>query len=294
MKKKIVCLLLFAMLLVSGALPVYASGIPGTGEGVGSNWQVSFTQAGEVEDNLGTAGSVNDMISTMQPGDEVTVSVKLTNENSDTTDWYMKNTITRSMEDAQATGGAYSYNLVYDDFSGTPLVLYSSESVGGDNNQGLNDVDSRIKDDYFYLGSIAGGQSGTVRLTVGLDGETQGNSYMDKVANLTMNFAVERQPQGTADGDGDTRVRTVRREVGGNQVIYVDDAAGQAAARRTVYIGDEGVPLAGNRNIVRTSDEMNLFPYVLAACISGSMLLFFALFTFAGRKKEEEEGGAAG
>lgn len=274
MKKKIVCLLLFVMLLVPGSLPAYAAEDTGAGDHVSDDWKVSFTEAGRVEDNLGSGSSANDRIGTMQPGDEITVSVALSNENSATTHWYMKNTITKSMEEAQATGGAYSYNLVYVDPSGSPLTLYSSESVGGDDSAGLKAVDSRIGEEYFYLGSIAGGQHGTVRLTVGLDGETQGNSYMDKVANLTMNFAVEPQP-GTTGGGGGRNTRTVRREVVNNQIVFIDD---------------EGVPLARNTNIVRTSDEMNLFPYVLTACVSGSLLLMFAVFALVGRKKEEEEG----
>ena len=275
MKKKIVCLLLSVMLLVPGSLTAYAAEDTGAGDHVSDDWKVSFTEAGRVEDNLGSGSSANDRIGTMQPGDEITVSVALANENSETTYWYMKNTITKSMEEAQATGGAYSYNLVYVDPSGNPVTLYSSESVGGDDSAGLKAVDSRIGEEYFYLGSIAGGQRGTVRLTVGLDGETQGNSYMDKVANLTMNFAVEPQPGTTGGGSGGRNTRTVRREVVNNQIVFIDD---------------EGVPLSRNTNIVRTSDEMNLFPDVLTACVSGSLLLMFAVFALVGRKKEEEEG----
>lgn len=35
------------------------------------------------------------------------------------------------------------------------------------------------------------GENGTVNLTVGLDGESQGNIYQDTLAKLMMNFAVE-------------------------------------------------------------------------------------------------------
>lgn len=308
MKKKMFCLALLVGLLVSGTMTAYATGSAdadntGTGSGNGADstdtgstggdsdtdsvsgnavnvtgdWVVTYTADGKMSDNLGSAGTINDRIATMQPGDTTTVSVALANGNSAVTHWYMKNTITKSMEDAAGMGGAYTYELVYIDPAGARTVLYTSETVGGDDNSGLLDVDSRLGE-YFYLGVIANGQSGRIDLTVGLDGETQGNSYQSKVANLSMNFAVEPQPgiSGGGGGGGKTHHRTVKREVVNNEVVYIDE---------------DGVPLARDTDIVRTSDEMNLLPYVLVACISGILLLVVAFF---GKKdqEEEKEGGA--
>lgn len=288
MKKKIVSLILLVGLLVSGTMTVYATGNTDTGSVSGSDvsgnetfsnltgdWVVTYTEAGRVSDNLGSSNSINDRMAEMQPGDTMKVSVALTNRNSAVAHWYMKNTITKSMEDVATMAGAYTYELVYVDPAGTPNVLYTSETVGGDSGKGLLEVDSRLTD-YFYLGAIANGQSGRIDLTVGLDGETQGNSYQTKVANLSMNFAVEPQPQIPGGGGGKTHHRTVTREVVNNEVVYLDE---------------DGVPLAQTTDFVRTSDEMNLFPYVMAACISGFLLLIVAFLGMKDRK-EEEEGGA--
>ncbi len=280
MKKKMFCLMLLVGLLISGTMTAYATGNTDTG---GSNvpqgdWNVIFTSAGRVEDNLGGSSMINDRISTMQPGDKITVSVILRNQYNNTTHWYMKNTIIDSMEEAGASGGAYGYKLAYVDPAGTETVLFTSQKVGGENSDGLKELEKDNKlNDYFYLGGLAGGQGAKVMLTVELDGETQGNSYQDKVANLSMNFAVEPQPQssGSGGGGGKTHHRTIKREVVNNEVVYLDE---------------DGVPLARNTEIVATSDEKNLFPYVLAACISGSLLLLLAFFALNDRKREE--GGA--
>ena len=280
MKKKMFCLMLLVGLLISGTMTAYATGNTDTG---GSNvpqgdWNVIFTPAGRVEDNLGGSSMINDRISTMQPGDKITVSVILGNQYNNTTHWYMKNTIIDSMEEAGASGGAYGYKLAYVDPAGTETVLFTSQKVGGENSDGLKELEKDNKlNDYFYLGGLAGGQGAKVMLTVELDGETQGNSYQDKVANLSMNFAVEPQPQssGSGGGGGKTHRRTIKREVVNNEVVYLDE---------------DGVPLARNTEIVATSDEKNLFPYVLAACISGSLLLLLAFFALNDRKKE---GGGA-
>lgn len=280
MKKKMFCLMLLVGLLISGTMTAYATGNTDTG---GSNvpqgdWNVIFTPAGRVEDNLGGSSMINDRISTMQPGDKITVSVILGNQYNNTTHWYMKNTIIDSMEEAGASGGAYGYKLAYVDPAGTETVLFTSQKVGGENSDGLKELEKDNKlNDYFYLGGLAGGQGAKVMLTVELDGETQGNSYQDKVANLSMNFAVEPQPQssGGSGGGGKTHRRTIKREVVNNEVVYLDE---------------DGVPLARNTEIVATSDEKNLFPYVLAACISGSLLLLLAFFALNDRKREE--GGA--
>lgn len=279
MKKKIFSLVLLAGLLLSGAMTAYAAG--GAGDG---GWYVTYTADGNMSQNL-TAAEWDKTLSEMQPGDKITVNVSLTNTNSVSTDWYMRNNVVSSMENdkaksgEQAKDGAYSYKLTYYPPTGDPIVLYTSDRVGGDGSKGLEELksDERLSD-HFYLGKLGSGQSGRVELAVGLDGETQGNSYQGKAANLEMNFAVEREPQASGGGGGGkTHHRTITRQVINNEVVYLDE---------------DGVPLARNTDIVRTSDETKFYPYILAACISGSLLLILAFFGFASRKDEEKEGGA--
>lgn len=277
MRKKMFCLVLLVGLLISGTMTAYAKDAAdaGSDEVNAGKWNVTFTEAGKMQDNLGGSNAINDELSTMQPGDKITVSVSLSNSYNDTTYWYMKNTIINSLEEADGLGGAYGYKLVYvDPTKPEPQVLFASEKVGGEGSAGLEDLEKNGRlNDYFYLGGLEKGQSAKVMLTVELDGETQGNSYQDKVANLSMNFAVEPQP--TRSGSVNTHHQTITREVINDEVVYVDE---------------DGVPLAQTTDIVKTSDDMKMFPYVLAACISGSLLMLFVLLGLKDRRKEEEGG----
>jgi hypothetical protein len=73
-------------------------------------------------------------------------------------------------------------------------TIYSSTSVGGEKEttagKGLNEATNSL-DKFFYLKTLEPGEGGSVKLLVGLDGESQGNIYQDTLAKLMMNFAVE-------------------------------------------------------------------------------------------------------
>ena len=187
MKKKIFCLLL--MLVVLSLMPLSASA-----ESYDSkDWYVTFTSGQKMNSNF-DSGSIDSLVGGLQPGDTLNIRVRLKNEYSKTVDWYMKNEVLRSLETSTASGGGYSYVLNYTHPNGSVDVLYSSDRVGGENPvanyEGLKEATSNLKD-YFYLDSIAAGNAGYVDLTVTLDGETQGNDYQTKSADLTMRFAVE-------------------------------------------------------------------------------------------------------
>ena len=190
MKKKIFCLLL--MLVVLSLMPLSASA-----ESYDSkDWYVTFTSGQKMNSNF-DSGSIDSLVGGLQPGDTLNIRVRLKNEYSKTVDWYMKNEVLRSLETSTASGGGYSYVLNYTHPNGSVDVLYSSDRVGGERDpetssvpEGLKEATSNLKD-YFYLDSIAAGNAGYVDLTVALDGETQGNDYQTKSADLTMRFAVE-------------------------------------------------------------------------------------------------------
>ena len=135
-------------------------------------------------------------VSEMQPGDEVTFSVNIKNDSDISTKWYMSNDVLSSLEDAQsvAENGGYTYILTYTDPDGKEDTIYSSTSVGGEKEttagKGLNEATNSL-DDFFSLDTLEPGENGAVNLTVGLDGESQGNIYQDTLAKLMMNFAVE-------------------------------------------------------------------------------------------------------
>lgn len=273
MKKKMFCLALLVGLLASGSMTAYATESKDIGH-TSNGGAVEYTAAGKMKDDFNVEGGINDTISAMQPGDTVVIDVDLKNSNGALTHWYIKNEIAQSMREADDRGGAYTYNLTYIDPAGSSTVLYDSFVSGSEEGrQGLKAVEGMLSNesDYFYLGEVASGKSGKIQMKVTLDGETLGNAYQEQIAKLNLSFAVEAQPQGA------TQYRTVTRQIVNDEVVYVTE---------------DGVPLAGN-GLVKTGDETDLFPYVLAACLSGVLLLIVVFFGVKDRKKEEEGGAMA-
>lgn len=253
MKRKFMVLLLAFCLMSCMALDVHAEEVNGK-----SGLQVTFTSGGEMSTNF-SGQSLTDEIRGAQPGDTINLTLNLKNENANDTNWYMTNEVLSSLEDdSEAAGGAYTYILTYTNSEGEETVLYSSDTVGGmdegDRPQevgaGLNEATYALED-YFYLDTYSYGQGGTITLQVVLDGETQVNSYMDTLARLQMNFAVEYVPR----------------------LTYVDETVTDDSAIRTT--------------IVRTGDDTNLVPFFIAMACSGGLLLALAIYNVKQGKKEK-------
>ncbi len=248
MKKKLFSFLLAVGLLATLTVPVFADTIQG-----GSNWKVTFTANNKMESNFSTADLEN-VAGEMQPGDTAIITLGLENNNKTATDWYMTNKVLSSLEDSSnAQGGAYTYILTYHDKDGNATTLFSSDTVGGDSTtggEGLHGATGALED-YFYLDTLKSGEKGSITLEVGLDGETQGNSYQNTLADLQMNFAVELNESGTAPTGG-----TSGRSPG---------------------------------SVVKTGDETALTPFILAATISGTLLLLLCIYGKKSRRKEEKE-----
>lgn len=231
--KKIITLLLVASLLVLPVSTAFANDYPVPGGSV--EWDGS-----KLNSNL---ENVNKVIGEMQPGDTLTYTVDLKNTGSKNTDFWMSNKVLASFEDvAEATGGAYTYRLEYQGPGGSQL-FYNSASVGGDEEKGLYGVEDSIDQKaYFFLGSLAKGESGTVTLFVKLDGETQGNAYQDKDAGLELIFGVE-------ENEPTTTTKTENKTV--NKTVTVP--------------GD-----------VKTGDDFNMLPFSIAAIAAGILLIVVA------------------
>lgn len=161
---------------------------------------------------------IADAVTNLQPGDEVTFTVEYKNAYSESTDWYMENSIAQTLEKATAkkavegTGeaekGGYTYELIQHDKSGNENVIFSNAEVGGDEGT-VQDLKNRKKeltglepstnalDDWFYIDTLKKNESGSVVLHVAFDGETEVNDYMDTDGELNVRFAVELTPKGT-------------------------------------------------------------------------------------------------
>ena len=134
-------------LLLAVSMTAYAEDRQGA-----SGWQVSF-DGKKMESNF-TQGGMNDEVNAMQPGDSVELTITLKNNFSGSANWYMKNEVLQSLEDAgDAAGGAYDYLLTYTDAAGETSTLYSSEKFGGDGRiggVGLHGATTTLED-YFFL-----------------------------------------------------------------------------------------------------------------------------------------------
>lgn len=182
---------------------------------VGDGWKTWF-DGEQVESNFSRRDILN-VIGEMQPGDSVTLKIGIENQDNSGSDWYMRNQVLESLEKKgnPASGGAYTYRLSYVGADGNETVFFDSDSVGGeDSDEGLKEATSSMEE-WFYVDNIAPSRSGSISLTVALDGETQGNNYQNTLAELELAFAVEpdrervnNNPSGGggsgSGGDGDS------------------------------------------------------------------------------------------
>lgn len=260
MKKKILCLVMAAIMTVGTAATAYAEDFKSD-----KNWQVTF-DGDEMNSNFSSKEMAEEIYGIL-PGDTMELQVDIKNAGKEQTDWYMSNEVLQSLEKgSQAEGGAYTYVLTYYDPSGTEAVLYDSETVGGEGTshmgEGLEQATNSL-DDFFYLDRLDAVKAGSVHLKVILDGETQGNAYQNTLARLQMNFAVEKVAPSTITVKGEDTV--IRKTVTG--------------ASNTV-----------KETITRpkTGDTTNILLYSTIALISGVVLLVFGILSMKKRRENEK------
>ena len=250
--KKIFCVFWTLCLLSALTLSAFAESL------VHDPVHVTFTAGSEMDSDYSNA-DIRDALAVLQPGDDITVTIVLKNENAENADWYMTNEVLHSLEDQSlsANGGAYTYRLTYTSVEREQYVLYSSDTVGGEENVGgvigLHEATQGLED-YFYLETMQTGEDGYITLYVALDGETQGNDYMNTLADLQMNFAVE--------AGNNTPTRTPLASTVANE---------------------NGTTVS---QLVKTGDEMDLFPYYMLMLISGYLLFLLAVDRYRRSKKE--------
>lgn len=216
----------------------------------GDGWLVTYTKDGKMSDNYSSEQYI-DKIGELQPGDDITFTVSLKHENDKDADWYLSNDVVKSLEAGKAEGSAYGYLLTYTG-PGQSRTLYDSSAVGGDDTEGLKEATNAMEE-FLYLDKLSKGQSGTVKLLVTLDGETEGNDYFNTLARLNMRFAVEASDP-TKTTPPPTKTTTPPP--------------------------------------VKTGDETDLFPFYVIMTVSGLLLLVIAIMSVRNRKREREAQGA--
>lgn len=233
-----------------------------------TGWYVEYNSAGRLVDNY-TQKSWADNVSQLQPGDDITLSIEIRQTNDADSDWYLSNAVLKSLEDEDASGGAYGYRLSYEGPTNS-RVLYESESIGGQGSaDGLAEATNAM-DDYFFLGTLSKGETGKVILNVSLDGESEGNAYFDTLAQLSLKFAVEPNvdPETKTINKTETNYQTVEQP-GEGQVV-----------NRTVS--------ARKQNLAKTGDQTSMFPVYLAIAGVGIVCLALAIRNVRSKKNKEE------
>lgn len=249
MKKRFCAALMGILLLVCLTVTAFA-------EESSASWNVTFTADNKLESNY-TMDNLSQAVYNMQPGDAVTLTLHLKNDNPNAANWYLTNTVLKSLEENSvggAAGGAYEYHLTYTS-ANSDLDLFDSDAVGGETNSraaaervGLENATEGLEE-YVFLETLAPGATATVNLRVALDGETQGNAYQNTLARLQLNFAV------------DTDLTETRVE------------------RRTT---------PGDGTVVDTGDSNEMLPFIIAAGVSGILLLVLALIGLKERKNQKK------
>ena len=170
---------------------------------------------------------------------------------------------------AQADGPQQGEQVSGNDTSGNDISGNNKPVNGNNNGIGLHEATKELERQFFLVDTLSKGQTGKVELTVTLEGETQGNDYQNTLADLTMEFAVERRPDPVYDRRS-PKHRTVVRD---GQIIY-----------------DEDVPLANliQTDTVRTSDDNRLVVFTVLTLVSGLALLLMGLYCRKAKRKEEE------
>lgn len=145
--------------------------------------------------------ALDETISSMvEPGDTIQITLVYKNDDSETTEWYMENQVLDTLEKNASMHGGYSYKLSNVGPDGKTTEIFNSDAVGGTKSpvagrEGLRQA-TNATEDYFFIQELAPGQSGKTILEVGLDGESQVNSYENSDAKLRISYAVEKKDQG--------------------------------------------------------------------------------------------------
>lgn len=246
MKKKLLNMVLALALTMAGLM---GTGFSSSASTQTTGWDVTYDGKG-ITSSYDVSKST---ITSVMPGDTVIFDVDYKNTSDKSADFYLSTDIINSLEEknidgsaANISGGAYSYKLSYT-LNGTKTIIYDSQTVGGDNTTvlGLNQIQGTLKNGegtYFDVGVVPAGGMGTVEIEIALDGNSQDNSYMEKLASLDVRFGVENVEPASTNTVTENKSRTVVYEVpGGTEVILIDEGAVPTSANPQT--GDSPLPI---------------------------------------------------
>ncbi len=313
MKKKYFNLVLALTIVVAGIMGATISSNAETSE---SGWEVSFNGKGFDSDYAKNKSNINNAM----PGDTVNYAIKYTNSSKNEAAFYMNADVVKTLEDgSKASGGAYSYKIT-NEIAGKTSTIIDSETVGGDPSEviGLDQVNGK-GGTYFSLGKLGVNESGSVKIEVLLDGNSQTNDYMSTLAKINVKFGAESTKpvenhvtvynyierihpieKIVNKTEKVTRYEKDNKEIvktldNGTQVVVInDDEVPLAGIKRIkdiinkpdsgITIEDEPTPLAGGSP--RTGDSIIPLAICLIMLVAGISLIIW-YFKLTKNNKEE-------
>lgn len=218
------------------------------------SWPVTYD--GNKVTSKFTDSVTNDVLSAVMPGD--TVIYKVNYSTSVPADFYLNADIVNTLEEKklddtdpddiskavdsdEAKEGAYTYVI-----KNGNTVIFDSELIGvGESDEllkGLKMVDGEQK--FFELGRLGAGGSGSVTIEIKLDGNSQDNSYMHKLATLDVKIGAQAVPKNTVEHrPGNTR-HVVYTVPGGLDIVSITDPdTPLAIVRNNPQTGDMLAPI---------------------------------------------------
>lgn len=189
----------------------------------------------------------NDTMSAVMPGDTVIYEVNYST--SVDADFYLNADIINSLEEkaadktdsSEAKEGAYTYIIKNGD-----QVVCDSELFGVSDEEdlikGLKMVDG--EDKYFELGRLPAGGKGKVTISITLDGNSQDNSYMYKLATLDIKIGAQAAPKNIIEHKSGTTKNVVYTVPGGLDIVSITDPdTPLAVVRNNPQTGDLVAPI---------------------------------------------------
>ena len=217
-----------------------------------------FDGGSTIESNDFSDDTIASSIRGLEPGDDVTFKVEYKNKYQDTTYWYMRSEVLKTLEESfeRSENGGYTFTLANVDPKGKRQILFSNDTVGGESKaggmEGLHQA-TNATGDWFYIQELKPGEEGYTELAVKFDGDTEVNDYMDTYGKLKVAYAVELQ----------------------------DKSASKEQAPKK--------PKATTTNAVKTGDDSN--PVFMILAMIASLLLAIAVIWSWRRDRKEEKGG---
>lgn len=279
MKKGILNIVLALTLVTAGLTAGKTDSFAAGAQTHNTGWEVTYNGKSNV-DFSSNKDEVYNEIAGVMPGDTITYTIKYTNNDPNTdaskakvpgAEFYMNANVVDTLEAGRDKGGAYSYVI-----KNNGITLVDSQTVGGEtgtdkNNTGLAQVCGE-DGTYFSLGVLNYEASGTVTVSITLDGDSQTNMYGGKDAGLEFFFRAEpmtiveknktiiktiTRTDTVTENIPITETRRITKHVkktldNGTQIVQIDDSGVPLAGDNSIKIKDSEVPLANPR----TGDSM--------------------------------------